>query len=44
MKRIYFSTAFKLLRQQHMRRRFVERLARVFMSRSRALNLSRRVP
>ena len=41
---IHFITRIAQLRHQHARRRFVERLARKFTSRSKAVRFARRIP
>ena len=41
---IHFFTRIAQLRHQHARRRFVERLARKFTSRSKAVRFARRIP
>ena len=41
---IHFVTRIAQLRHQHARRRFVERLARKFTSRSKAVRFARRIP
>ena len=41
---IHFFSRVAQLRHQHARRRFVERLARKFTSRSKAVTFARRIP
>lgn len=41
---ILFLSRMTQLRHQHARRRFVERLARKFTSRSKAVKFARRIP